>query len=209
MNTSARTGVPVFADASARDAGFGGTGEKTLAEGQLAYLEDLNVVQYYDGSSWATLGPSTSPSVAIFREEQAQGTYGGGYTSGSFVTRTLNTTVLNNIAGCSLASSEVTLPAGTYRMTAMLPGYGALGWAVGRIQNITDATTLFQGQNTFFTTGQGQMVPIDTVITLAAQKAVAFQFRAANTVATDGLGNRINTSGITEVFSTVIIERTA
>jgi hypothetical protein len=58
MNDSARTGVPVFADASARDAGFGGTGEKTLAEGQLAYLEDADVVQYYDGSSWATLGPS-------------------------------------------------------------------------------------------------------------------------------------------------------
>jgi hypothetical protein len=60
MNDSARTGVPVFADATARDAGFGGTGEKVLAEGQLAYLEDLNVVQYYDGSNWATVGPSTA-----------------------------------------------------------------------------------------------------------------------------------------------------
>jgi hypothetical protein len=65
MNNSARTGVPVFADASARDAGFGGTGEKTLAEGQLAYLEDLNVVQYYDGSSWATLGPTTSGVIQV------------------------------------------------------------------------------------------------------------------------------------------------
>jgi len=50
------SGAPVFADSSARDAAFGGTGEKTLAEGQLCYLEDSNVVQYYDGSSWATLG---------------------------------------------------------------------------------------------------------------------------------------------------------
>ena len=33
MNQSARTGVPVFADSTARDAAFGGTGEKTLAEG--------------------------------------------------------------------------------------------------------------------------------------------------------------------------------
>jgi hypothetical protein len=53
------SGVPVFADATARNAGFGGTGEKVLAEGQLAYLEDLNVVQYYDGSNWATVGPTT------------------------------------------------------------------------------------------------------------------------------------------------------
>ncbi len=41
MNQSARTGVPVFADTTARDAGFGGSGEKTLAEGQLCYLEWL------------------------------------------------------------------------------------------------------------------------------------------------------------------------
>lgn len=59
QNQSARTGVPVFATTVERDAAFGGTGEKTLAEGQLCYLEDSNVVQYYDGASWATVGPST------------------------------------------------------------------------------------------------------------------------------------------------------
>ena len=65
MNQSARTGVPVFADATARDAGFGGTGEKVLAEGQLCYLESTNVVQYYDGATWATVGPSTSAVVQV------------------------------------------------------------------------------------------------------------------------------------------------
>ena len=65
QNQSARTGVPVFADSSARDAAFGGAGEKTLAEGQLAYLEDSNIVQYYDGSSWATVGPSTSGVIQV------------------------------------------------------------------------------------------------------------------------------------------------
>lgn len=59
MNQSARTGVPVFADTTARDAAFGGTGEKVLAEGQLCYLENTNVVQYYDGAAWATVGPAT------------------------------------------------------------------------------------------------------------------------------------------------------
>lgn len=65
MNISARTGVPVFANTTTRDAAFGGTGEKTLAEGQLAYLEDSNIVQYYDGAAWATLGPSTSAVVQV------------------------------------------------------------------------------------------------------------------------------------------------
>ena len=64
QNQSARTGVPVFADTTARDAAFGGAGEKTLAEGQLCYLEDTNKVQYYDGAAWANLGSVTN--VAAF-----------------------------------------------------------------------------------------------------------------------------------------------
>jgi hypothetical protein len=59
------SGVPVFAGTAERDAAFGGTGEKTLAEGQLCYLESTNVVQYYDGAAWATVGPSTSAVVQV------------------------------------------------------------------------------------------------------------------------------------------------
>ena len=70
MNQSARTGVPVFADTTARDAGFGGTGEKTLAEGQLCYLESTDKVQFYNGTSWANLG-----SVTNVDEFTASGTW--------------------------------------------------------------------------------------------------------------------------------------
>jgi len=59
QQTEINTGVPVFADTTARDAAFGGTGEKVLAEGQLCYLESTNKVQYYDGTSWANLGSMT------------------------------------------------------------------------------------------------------------------------------------------------------
>lgn len=60
MNISAATGVPVFATTVTRDAAFGGTGEKTLAEGQLAYLEDSNVLQFYDGAAWNNIGGGAS-----------------------------------------------------------------------------------------------------------------------------------------------------
>ncbi len=60
MNISAGTGVPVFATTATRDAAFGGANEKTLAEGQLCYLSASNIVQYYDGAAWATVGPSAS-----------------------------------------------------------------------------------------------------------------------------------------------------
>lgn len=52
------SGIPVFADSTARDAAFGGAGEKTLAEGQYAYLESTNATQYYDGSAWVSVGTS-------------------------------------------------------------------------------------------------------------------------------------------------------
>jgi hypothetical protein len=73
------SGVPVFATTTTRDAAFGGTGEKTLAEGQMAYIENIAgsaAVQYYDGAAWATLvtsgltflasaAPSAVASVSI------------------------------------------------------------------------------------------------------------------------------------------------
>jgi len=65
QNNSARTGVPVFAGTTERDAAFGGAGEKTLAEGQLCYLESTNVVQYYDGAAWATVGPAAAAGLEL------------------------------------------------------------------------------------------------------------------------------------------------
>ena len=52
------SGIPVFATTVTRDAAFGGTGEKTLAEGQFAYIEATNTTQYYDGANWQSVGVS-------------------------------------------------------------------------------------------------------------------------------------------------------
>lgn len=52
------SGIPVFADSTARDAAFGGTGEKVLAEGQYAFLESTNQTLVYDGASWIAVGAS-------------------------------------------------------------------------------------------------------------------------------------------------------
>ncbi len=54
--TEVNTGIPVFATTTTRDAAFGGTGEKTLAEGQFAYIEATNTTQYYDGAAWQPVG---------------------------------------------------------------------------------------------------------------------------------------------------------
>ena len=50
------SGIPVFATTTTRDAAFDGAGEKTLAEGQFAYIEATNTTQYYDGAAWQSVG---------------------------------------------------------------------------------------------------------------------------------------------------------
>ena len=49
-------GIPVFSGTATRNDSFGGTGEKVLAEGQFAYLEDSNTTEFYDGAAWQPVG---------------------------------------------------------------------------------------------------------------------------------------------------------
>ena len=56
QQTEINTGIPVFATTVTRDAAFGGSGEKALAEGQFAYIEATNTTQYYDGAAWQAVG---------------------------------------------------------------------------------------------------------------------------------------------------------
>jgi hypothetical protein len=64
QQTEINTGIPVFATTVTRDAAFGGAGEKTLAEGQFAYIEATDTTQYYDGAAWQSVG-STSAVVQV------------------------------------------------------------------------------------------------------------------------------------------------
>jgi hypothetical protein len=102
MNLSAGTGVPVFANTTTRDAGFGGTGEKVLAEGQLCYLSDSNIVQYYTGAAWATVGPNTPASYQYAQVLTLQSTTSSSYTDlatvGPSITATTGTTALVTIS---------------------------------------------------------------------------------------------------------------
>jgi hypothetical protein len=72
--TEVNTGIPVFATTTTRDAAFGGAGEKTLAEGQYAYIEASNATQYYDGSAWQTLGATPGMTLVIAGSTSAAAT---------------------------------------------------------------------------------------------------------------------------------------
>ena len=56
--------IAVFADSSARDAAYGGTGEPTLAEGMFCMVKDTNEFQIYNGSAWRALLDADTISVS-------------------------------------------------------------------------------------------------------------------------------------------------
>jgi hypothetical protein len=143
--------------------------------------------------------------IAIFNETQASGTNGGTFTLGSFVKRTLNTTVVNNITGCSIASSVVTLPAGTYRIRGNSPAF-QVGSHKNRFQNTTDSTTAIDGSSEFVSNTIGTQSVFDTVITIAATKNFELQHRGQFTVSSNGLGAACGFS-VSEIYSTLFIQR--
>jgi|688.fasta_scaffold12122_12 hypothetical protein len=177
MNQSARTGVPVFADTTARDAAFGGSGEKTLAEGQLCYLESTDKVQFYNGTSWANLGSVTN--VAAFSASgswtvPAGVTYaiahirgGGGGTGGS--------TAGGNGGTSSVAFSGGTVSAtggnaggttagggGTsYLSIAGVANSGEGGWTSGAVSGVADKVS--KGGNGAYIVAGGAVTPAASI----------------------------------------------
>ena len=54
-----------FADATARDAGFGGAGQPTLTQGMACYLDDSNQLAIYDGAEWLGVSRNRDRNVVI------------------------------------------------------------------------------------------------------------------------------------------------
>ena len=143
--------------------------------------------------------------MAIFNETQAGNTNGGGATSGSFIKRTLNTTIQNGITGCSIASSVITLPAGTYYVQASAP-FGYVDLTKIKLRNTTDSTDAIIGQSVILPAGGTAF--LTGYFTIAASKDFELQYRVAVTQATVGLGYACN-FGISEVYSVISIQKVA
>lgn len=208
QNTSAGTGVPVFATTATRDAAFGGS-NKALAEGQLCYIEASDIVQYYTGSAWATVGPST-PSVSIFSVSQASGTNGGTATSGSWLKIGLNTTIVNSITSCTLTSGVISLPSGTYTVEASNPFAGVNDCKI-KLYNTTDAADTIigtSGSQSGAAATQVIRTALLGVFTSTATKNYELQYRVSATLANYGLGIN-NSFSVAENYALITITKTA
>ena len=175
--------------------------------GQAIYDTTVTQVLVWNGTAWATVGP---PQTAIFNETQAGTTNGGTVVAATFTKRTLNTTIVNEITGCSIASSVITLPAGTYLVNASSPYY-RIDAAIIRLRNTTDSTNAIVGTSEYVLTSVFAQVKcfLQGQFTITASKNFEVQYWAeTNSGSTGGLGVS-NNAGIGQVYTSIQIQKVA
>lgn len=165
-------------------------------------------VNFSAGTKDVTLDvPAARQSRPILhvQDEKTSGTNAGSFTSGAFRTRVLNTVKTNEIAGASLASNQITLPAGTYEILAYAPAYNcAFHWA--KLVDVTNTVDLLNGSSMYTSDTTSNVVTLSVIagrFTLAAQAALEIQHRCTVTKTTNGLG--IGTGLGTETYARALI----
>ena len=179
----------------------------TPYEGQMIYETDTDKVFVYNGSAW--IFPN-SAAVAIFQDQRSSGTSHGNLTAGAFTKRTLNTSVVNNITGCSLASSVITLTAGSYLISAYATFYRTNLFQL-RLRNTTAGTTLQTGLNGMADTddNNGDVCNglLNGYITLTGSTNLELQYYADINYNSNSGG--VATSYGTEVYASLTIQQVA
>lgn len=141
------------------------TGDDVHIDGATAPLAGQKLEAFSPtAAGWDT---QSQPQCSVFWDQKTSGTNGGTLTAGIWQTRDLNSSA-GNIVGASLASNQITLPAGSYYISATAPTYQMNSNQV-RFRNITDATTAITGivaRTPFFNLGQFAVVDDEMVAAL-------------------------------------------
>lgn len=183
-------------DANGDVAGYQKTSEKNAASG-------------YAGLDSASYLKQTHPRLHV-RDEKADTTQGGTFTSGAWRTRTLNTVKTNEIAGASLASNQITLPPGTYWGEIWAAGY-LVNHHNARLQDTTGTVELLRSWNAFSraagTVGDVTFAEAVGLFTLTVESILQLQHQCQTTKATVGLGEHDALTIGNEVYASVAIWR--
>jgi hypothetical protein len=193
-------------DFSAR---IGGAWKDMLYDGYASAIDFGGAVTAasFEGDGSALTGITNG--FLIVQETQSSGTNGGTFTAGAWRTRALNTTQHNSIslASLNLANSQVTLPAGTYRVKG---GSGSfkVNFNSARLYNITTSSTIALGTSCHATLGYSgySESTISSVFTILGTAVIELQHKCSDSRSTDGLGFAV-TSGERELYSYLEIEK--
>jgi hypothetical protein len=160
---------------------------------------------------WGAAGGKFESALLHVRDEKASGTSGGGVTSGSWVTRTLNTSVTNEISGASLASSQITLPSGTYYIHASAPA-NRVNQHKAKLRNVTDSSDTFIGTSEYCESGYPNTTHSFVIgrFTIASSKTFELQHRVAASETTYNIGLGVAASfSVVEIYTDVRIWKVA
>ena len=131
QNNSARTGVPVFASTTTRNAAFGGS-NKTLAEGQLCYVEGTGL-QTYNGTAWVTWGAAPSAGLTLISTTTIGSAVSSVTVSNAFSSTYDNYKVIVS-GGAASASINLTMILGA-TATGYYAGYNQVTYSSGATTN--------------------------------------------------------------------------
>ena len=151
-------------------------------------------------------------SMLHVQHQETSGTRAGTLTAGARRTRPLNTVLTNEIFGASLASNQITLPAGTYLVIA---------WAAHRQVNRTQlylydetgAADLLVGSTGWSSSANSEQ-GVDIVtgrFTIASESDLELEHECTTTRANDGMGEAAGVSFTVphEVYADVMIWKVA
>ena len=124
------------------------------------------------------------------RDKKAAGTAGGASFANAWTQRDLNESVTNEITGASLASDQITLPAGTYHCEAMAPCFASNNNRV-RLQDTTGAATLLHGVNVLSGADSTTLSPAVGRFTISVESVIELQHNV-RTANASGFGLAVN-----------------
>jgi len=119
-------------------------------------------------------------------------TQGGSSVATTWTKRDLTLDTTNS--GISVASSVITLPAGTWHVSGY-SSYYEVNNAQSRLQNTTGGTTLLLGQSVYAPVGCYATSVVEGVFTIAASQSVELQYYTAIVKANTGLGVSLGIGG--------------
>lgn len=162
-----------------------------------ALIERFNTDGTFD-NTWGLEGIVTVPGgnykilATYIRDQKAQGTNGGTFTSGAWQTRDLNL-IIPASANISLLNNQIILQPGIYEVEACASAYAVDSHKI-RLQNITDSITLAFGSSAFSNSTNPSLTTsvLRTKIFVNIPTTLELQHQCQTTKTTDGFGLATN-----------------